>query len=108
MEYVSHGIFEYTTDPNTGYSDLLHGMVIVSIIAHTVAYSMAAILFYFIIYGDMVSSMFILRFSVFLLISMPAGYIGRLARAKRLNKIHDIEETKQIMRTAYFCWYFLG
>ena len=108
MSFDRRGLFEYTTDPDTGYTELLHPMVFISIIVHSIAYSLTAMLFYFIIYGDLVSWMFIVRFAVFLLVTMPAGYIGRLARAKRLRKIHDIKETKELMRTAYFCWYFLG
>ena len=102
------GVFEYTTDPNTAYLGLFHWAVFLSIFAHTFAYALSAVVLYFVIYGDVVSLMLLLRFCVYLLVSMPFGYIGRLARAKRLRRIHSEEETRDMMRTAYFCWYFLG
>lgn len=101
-------VYDMTTNPNTSYADLLHVKVFMMIFLHIVAYEIAVVAVSLVIFAELPSPWLLLRVAAFLLIIMPLGYIGRLMRAKHLVMVHDIVEVKERIRTAYYCWYFIG
>jgi len=101
-------IYDFTTNPNTRYAQLLHKMVFVTIALHVIAYEIAVVLASIVIFAELPSPLLLLRIALFLLIIMPLGYIGRLMRAKYMAETQDIMQVKEQMRAAYVCWYFVG
>lgn len=97
-----------TTNPNTSYGELLNSKVFVMIVLHLVLYETAVVLGALVLFAEAPSPWLLLRIAALLVIIMPLGYIGRLWRAKNLSMVHDSIEVKEKMRTAYYCWWFIG
>ena len=107
-DYEKISVYDMTTNPNTNYAELLHHRVFMMIVLHVVAYEFAVLLGALVVFAEPPSPWLLLRIAAFLLIIMPLGYVARLARAKHILLNHDIIEVKDRIRTAYYCWWFIG
>ncbi len=115
MDLFSKVFFE-TTNPNTSYNRLLSLDVLVSIIFHTIAYILI-IYIISIIFNMKTNKNTYIKVSVFLIIVMILGYIGRLCRVKSIynyyNQVgyNDKESTvmsMKLLHNDYFKFYFLA
>jgi hypothetical protein len=89
-----------TTDPETSYASLLAPDVGLSVLWHSVAYTLVFTLL------TSVASLYIF---LCLVPVMLAGYFARLARSKQLHRLLGMSErARRLMDSAYFTWYFLG
>ena len=107
-------LFMETTDPETPYSRLLKVDTLASIVFHIFLYACLVYAFGY-IFDMKFSSKVYMRLTLILLIIMVLGYVGRLSRAKYLEKVlnekgekEPREKAKQMIRTGYYTPYFLG
>lgn len=108
-------VFFETTHPLTPYSRLAQLDVLVSILFHTVSYLLIVYIFSF-LFSLKIKQQTYVKLSIFLLVVMSFGYIGRLYRIKNnykyLIKNHDDEDALQITNmltyNGYYTYYFLG
>ena len=104
--------FLETTDPSTEYSHLVSFNVLFSIFINVILYTVA----YFLL-----TRLFNLPKKFFLFVTglvfiMILGFIGRLARVKSIynalleetDKATAREKSMNVIRNAYFTWYFLS
>lgn len=104
-----------TTNPETKFKELLSVDVLLSILFHTISYLILVKMFSF-IFKLKISNNAYLRLSIFLILIMILGYIGRLYRSKKIYKYYlnyyDKDNanlfTKQLINQGYFKFYFLG
>jgi len=108
MDYCSRA-YLLGTNPSTSFSDLVCVDVIVSILYHTIIYTIVTVLFYYFWFHKCIVPAIPILFFFFLLI-MTLGYPARLARAKSLLAAshNNLHRTQSIMDNAYATWYFIG
>lgn len=109
-------LFLETTDPDTNFERLLQKDVFLSIVIHTISYVFFVYLFSN-IFNLKITNKTYAKIIIFLLIIMIIGYIGRLSRVKSLrnayislgeNKENANIQSKNLLRNAYYKFYFLG
>jgi hypothetical protein len=109
-------LFLETTNPDTNYDRLLNYDVGISIFFHTISYLVLVFLFSY-IFNIKLSSKTYIKLSIALLFIMILGYIGRLSRTKSLrnaliglglNKNNADFKSMELIRNAYYTYYFLG
>jgi hypothetical protein len=101
-------VFLTTTNPETSYTSLVtNPMVYVSVVFHTIVYTLVLRLLVPSIDWKFMASL--------LVIIMFSGYILRLWRLKALHTLRKTEDAKKDKdalvsqgRMQYFVWYFLG
>jgi hypothetical protein len=108
-------VFFETTNPHTPYTRLAKYDVLVSIIFHTVSYLLIIYIFSF-LFNLKVNKQTYFKLTIFLIIVMILGYIGRLYRVKSnynyLKSKYGSQEalyiTNQLTYNGYYTYYFLG
>ena len=108
-------VFFDTTDPLTPYQRLLNLDVLISIVFHTVSYLLVVSVFS-LLFNLKVTYRTYVKLSIFLLVVMSLGYVGRLYRIKSnykyLKSTHGHEEaleiTNMLTYNGYYTYYFLG
>tara|TARA_E500000178_G_scaffold195993_1_gene193993 strand:+ start:88 stop:435 length:348 start_codon:yes stop_codon:yes gene_type:complete len=109
-------VFLDTTDPYTSYDRLFKKDVLISIITHIVLYMLCVYVFCF-IFEIKLSKKIYIKILIALAILMTFGYYGRLTRAKTLynsflnrgyNNQAAYTKSTDLLRNAYFTFYFLG
>ena len=115
MSYFDN-IFLDTTDPDTSYNRLMQFDIIVSIITHVILYIGFIYIFCF-IFEIQLSDEIYKRIIRILVILMILGYYGRLTRSKMLfnafidqgySEEESYSKSTQLIRNAYFTFYFLA
>ena len=115
MSYFDN-IFLDTTDPYTSYNRLIQVDILVSIIIHVMLYVGFIHLFCF-VFKFQLSDDIYKRIIRTLCILMILGYYGRLTRSKMLfnafidqgySKKESYLKSTQLIRNAYFTFYFLA
>lgn len=105
-----------TTNPKTDYKELISMNVGKSIFFHTVMYIGFLYLLQFVSNLKIIESKHLFSLTLFLIMIMILGYLGRLMRAKAVyekeltlsNEEDALKNTKRIMDNAYFTWFFLS
>ncbi len=105
-----------TTNPKTDYKELISMNVGKSIFFHTVIYIGFLYLLQFVSNLKIVEVKHLFSLTLFLIMIMVLGYLGRLMRAKAIhekeltlsNEEDALKNTKHIMDNAYFTWFFLS
>ena len=101
-------LFLKTTDPSTSYLRLLSFDVLSSIVFHSLLYTFIVYCLTRMFSFFKLNITFMQMFLVFIVI-MCVGYVGRLARVKHVaERIGSKEAAMEIVRKAYFVWYFLA
>ena len=108
-------VFFETTNPITSYNRLVNIDVMLSIIFHTVSYLFIVYIFSF-LFNLKLNKQVYFKLTMFLIIVMILGYIGRLYRVKSnynyLKSIYGHKEALDITNTltynGYYTYYFLG
>ena len=104
-----------TTNPNTDYKELFSVNVAKSIMFHTIIYAVFLYLLQFVSNVKIIEGKHIFSLILFLILIMVFGFIARLMRSKSIYKkeieLHNdeekaLKETKHLMDTGYFTWYF--
>ena len=115
MDLFSKVFFE-TTNPNTSYNRLLSFDILISIIFHTLAY-IIIICVISNVFNIKTNKKIYIKASIFLIIVMILGYIGRLSRVKSIyNYLSEVgynnkESTlisMKLLQNDYFKFYFLA
>ena len=97
-------VYKETTDPNVSYKRLLSTDVFLSIIFHTIAYTLILCIIVYVFRIKLKPETYV-RFISVLVIVMAIGYPLRLARVKSLVK-NDF--SPDIIHNGYFRWYYLS
>ena len=102
-----------TTNPNLTnkqfFSQYLLMKIGMSIIFHTLLYTVSINIVYFVFSGIFLSSMINTRVLLFLLIVMSLGFIGRFYHVKEIyNAYSNIHLAKKHVDKTYITWYFLS
>ena len=104
-----------TTNPKTEYKELFSANVAKSILFHTVLYVGFLYLLQFVSNIKIVEGKHLFSLILVLILIMIFGFVGRLMRSKSIYKkeieLRDdeekaLQETKHLMDTGYFTWYF--
>ncbi len=104
-----------TTNPKTEYKELFSANVAKSIMFHTVLYVGFLYLLQFVSNIKIVEGKHLFSLILVLILIMIFGFVGRLMRSKSIYKkeieLRDdeekaLQETKHLMDTGYFTWYF--
>lgn len=100
-------------DPHSTYGDLVCPGVALSILLHSIMYVLALMLIMCLVLRrrcDWLTPSQLVAILIVLIVIMTAGYPLRLWRARALYEAtgRDAARTREIMTTAYACWYFLG
>jgi hypothetical protein len=107
-------LFLETTDPKLSwikfFSMNIFFMIIISIVFHTILYTLFCNIVSYVFYGKMFSRNINIRLIISLLLIMFFGYIGRLWHVKEaykdFNKNYD--KTKYYVQQHYNSWIFIG
>lgn len=105
-----------TTSPKTNYKELISMNVGKSIFFHTVMYIGFLYLLQFVSNIKIIEGKHLFSLTLFLIIIMILGYLGRLMRAKAVyekeltisNEEDALKTTKHNIDNAYFTWFFLS
>lgn len=102
-----------TTDPRISLQQMIRensGLLILSIIFHTILYASFLNLISFIFSGKLLSSAINIRLILSLLLIMSLGYIGRFYHVKEIYRTHgeNIEKAREHVDKFFISWVFLG
>jgi uncharacterized protein YqhQ len=103
-----------TTNPKITWKEIIQTniwiMIIISVLFHTVVYSIFINVVYFIFSGKFLSNIINIRLVSVLLLIMFFGYIGRIIHVKEIYKtFHNNEKvTRDFTNQIYVTWTFLG
>uniref|UniRef100_A0A6C0HYE9 Uncharacterized protein n=1 Tax=viral metagenome TaxID=1070528 RepID=A0A6C0HYE9_9ZZZZ len=102
-----------TTDPTVSLLNVLKqnaGMIIVSVIFHTILYTVTFNLASFIFSGKILSQTINMRLIVSFLFIMFFGYIGRYYHVKDIYSAYskNMEKTRNHLDKLYITWIFIG
>lgn len=103
-----------TTNPKTSwdtfFSSEIIGLIILSLVFHTILYAAVCNMFSFIFFGKLLTRIVNTRLIICLFVFMSLGYIGRFIHVKQVYKDYnyDEEKTKEYINTHYNSWIFLG
>lgn len=107
-------LFLETTDPNLTWKKFfglnIFSMIIVSIIFHTILYTLFCNVVSYIFYGKILSKNINIRLISCLILIMFFGYIGRLWHVKKAYSDfnYNSEKTKNYVQLHYNSWVFIG
>jgi hypothetical protein len=107
-------LFIETTNPKLSWSQFVSirimSIILLSIIFHTLIYTIFFNLGSFIFYGKILSNQINIRLIISLLIIMFFGYIGRFIHCKQIYNDFNKNEVKtnEYINTHYNSWVFLG
>jgi uncharacterized protein YacL len=112
MFEIFYKTFLHTTDPHTDYNELISFNVLFSIFVHVILYTVA----YFLLTRLFNLPKKFFLFITGLIVVMILGYFGRLARVKSIynalleetDKANAREKSMNVLRNAYFTWYYLS
>jgi hypothetical protein len=106
-------LYLQTTDPTVSLNDVLKrniGMIIFSVLFHTILYTIALNLGSFIFTGKILSQTINTRLIASFLIIMFFGYIGRYYHVKDIYNAYskNMEKTRNHLDKLYITWIFIG
>jgi hypothetical protein len=107
-------LFLETTDPSLAWKKFfglnIFSMIIISIIFHTILYTLFCNLVSYIFYGKIMSKNINIRLISSLILIMFFGYIGRLWHVKEAYNAfnYNSEKTKNYVQSHYNSWVFIG
>jgi hypothetical protein len=106
-------LYLHTTNPKITLFDMFRenlGSILVSVVFHTVIYSLTLNVASFIFFGKFLSSAVNVRLSVVLLFIMFFGYIARYYHVKDIYGAYrgDIEKVRAHCDRLYIGWIFIG
>ena len=103
-----------TTDPNLSWENFfglnIFSMIIISILFHTILYTLFLNMISYIFYEKMLSKNINIRLIVSFLLIMFFGYIGRLLHVKEAYNgfNYDYDKTQKYVQAHYNSWVFIG
>jgi hypothetical protein len=103
-----------TTDPklswNNFFSMKILSLVSISVIFHTILYTIFCNLVSYIFFGKLLSYKINVRLIVSLIVIMYCGYIGRFIHVKEVYKDYNynFEKTREYLNNHYNSWVFIG
>jgi hypothetical protein len=102
-----------TTDPTVSLLDVLKqniGMIIVSVLFHTILYVITFNLASFIFTGKILSQTINMRLFASFLLIMFFGYIGRYYHVKDVYSAYskNMDKTRNHLDKLYITWIFIG
>ena len=103
-----------TTDPKLSWEKYfginIFSMIIISIVFHTILYTIFFNIISYIFYEKMLSKNINIRLIIALLLIMFFGYIGRLLHVKEVYNgfNYDYDKTQKYIRAHYNSWVFIG
>jgi len=107
-------LFLETTNPNLSWNRFfsvdIFSMIIISILFHTILYTLFFNVVCYIFYGKLLSNLINIRLIIALLLIMFFGYIGRFAHVKEVYNDfnHNLEKTNNYVQQHYNSWIFIG
>jgi hypothetical protein len=106
-------LYLHSTDPTICLERMIRensGLLILSILFHTIIYSSFINLVSFIFLGKILSTMINIRLVIALLIIMSFGYIGRFYHVKDIYKAYgeNIEKAREHIDKFFISWVFIG
>jgi hypothetical protein len=107
-------LFLETTDPRLSWKKFfglkIFFMIIISIIFHTILYTLFCNIVSYVFYGNILSKNINIRLIICLLAIMFFGYIGRLLHVKEAYNDfnHNYDKTKNYVQPHYNSWIFIG
>jgi len=103
-----------TTNPrltwNAFFSTKIMSLIIISIIVHTIIYTVFCNMVSFIFFGKILNNSINIRLILSLIIFMFFGYIGRFIHVKQVYKDfnYNYEKSKEYLDIHYNSWIFIG
>jgi len=103
-----------TTNPKTSwnrfFSTTILSLIAMSVIFHTILYTLFFNVVNFIFFGKLLSKKINIRLISCLLLIMLFGYLGRFIHVKQVYKDYNYnnEKTKEYLNTHYNSWVFIG
>ena len=102
-----------TTDPKVCIYKIIRensGLLLLSILFHTILYSSFLNLVSFIFFGKILSLIINIRLIIILLIIMSIGYIGRMNHVKEIYKAYgeNMEKSREHIDKFFISWVFIG
>lgn len=102
-----------TTNPKIGLLQMIHqniGLIIVSVLFHTIVYTLASNLASYIFYGKYLSVGINKKLITFLLFVMFFGYIGRYYHVQDVYNAYgkNMEKTRNHLDNLYIGWIFIA
>jgi dolichyl-phosphate-mannose--protein O-mannosyl transferase len=103
-----------TTNPklswSTFFSTKIVSLIIISVIFHTILYTLFCNIVNFIFFGKLLSKKINIRLILCLIIIMFFGYIGRFIHVKQVYRDYNYnyEKTKEYLNIHYNSWIFIG
>jgi len=106
-------LYLHTTDPRISLEQMVRenlGLLVLSIIFHTILYSSFLNLVSFIFFGKILSSIINIRLIIALLLIMSLGYIGRFYHIKEIYNAYgkNLEKTRAHIDQFFISWVFIG
>ena len=107
-------LFLETTDPRLSWKKFfglkIFFMIIISIIFHTILYTLFCNIVSYVFYGNILSKNINIRLIIALLLIMFFGYIARLLHVKEVYNgfNYDYDKTQKYVRAHYNSWVFIG
>jgi len=106
-------LYLHTTNPKSTLYDLFKenlGSILVSVIFHTVIYSLTLNIASFIFFGHILSATVNMRLCMVLSLIMFFGYIARYYHVKDIYRAYrgNIEKTREHCDRLYIGWIFIG
>ena len=103
-----------TTNPklswSTFFSAKLVSLMSISVIVHTILYTLFFNLISYIFLGKLLSKKINIRLIISLIVIMYFGYIGRFIHVKEVYKgyNYNYEKTREYLNIHYNSWVFIG
>jgi hypothetical protein len=103
-----------TTNPKLSwrvfFSKKILPLIIISIIFHTIIYTLFCNIVSFVLFGKMLNNKINIRLILCLIILMFFGYIGRFIHVKQVYKDYNYnyEKTREYLNIHYNSWIFIG
>ena len=106
-------LYLHSTDPKICLEKMIRensGLLLLSIIFHTIIYSSFLNLISFIFLGKTLSSIINIRLIIVLLIIMSIGYIGRFYHVKDIYKAYgeNMGKAREHIDKFFISWVFIG
>lgn len=103
-------IYLHTTNPNTPFIEIINKNTLLSILVHTLLYTLFFNLAHYTFTGRLLSFEINIRILATLLIIMSLGYIGRYLHVQEIYKAYhkDMQKTREHCDKRFITWFFLG
>jgi len=106
-------LYLHSTDPKISLERMIrenYGLLILSILLHTIIYSSFLNLVSFIFFGKILSSIINIRLILTLLMIMSIGYIGRYYHVKDIYSAYgeNMEKARAHIDQFFISWVFIG